>query len=200
MIFAEFIDDRTQYGSRQDVLKKLLAEDCIAAVFYPDIVPDLIKSTRSLRRLEMLLGFIAVMCLVFLMVELFIDRTLPSGAFFIFALAAFSAVIFSILSLRRSELTDDTILQRSSDQVKAAIVLKYFNNLRNSHLPLGKLTSDGLHKVGRLHLSDGGLLTLLGNPKERVGIRKLNMGWGELYFPKPEILEKRNIEKPKNDT
>ena len=200
MIFGELIDDRTQYASRDSVLKELLAEDGVPAVFYPEIVPDLIKSTRPLRCLEMLLGFGAVMCLVFLMVELFIDRTFPSGAFFIFALAAFSAVIFSILSLRRSELTDDIILQRSSDKVKVAVVLKYFNNLRNSHLPLGKLTSGGLQKVGRLHLADGGLLTLLGNPKQRVGIRKFNMGWGELYFPKPELFERRKVDTSKNQT
>lgn len=200
MIFAKLIDDPTQYIPRQDVLDKLLAGDDLEKVFYSEIIADLTKSTKPLRRFQMLLLIIAVGCSLLLLIELLEKRALSTGAFVTLSAAGFSAAVYSILNLSRSELSPKIIIEKSKDEAKATNILKYFGSIRSSGFPLAKPTSRGLQNVGKLHVADGGLLALVGNPKQRIGIRKFNLGWGELYFPKPELFEEVKAAKPAERT
>ena len=183
------ISKPSTYISQTNLLEILLDGEKIENVFYPEIIKDLQNSTKWSRNLEFTLVLLFICLIFYPVVDSLNERQINRYILHFIVTSCLPLVAFFISRLRRTETENKNILKKSKNERLAKTVLDYFEKLRESDYPLSKHKAAGLIDIGKLHRADGGLLTLLGAPKDRIGIRKFNMGWGEIYFPKPELLE-----------
>ena len=162
MLFKE-IENSADYLSKSNTLTILLNGTSIEKIFYPNVVKDIINSTKRIRRIEYWTAIVFLFVLLKPTTDFLSYGQIEHRFLYLLVFSILPFAIFCILRTFRTEITNEEILAKSRDKNLAKSTLMYFSKLKESNYPIARNAASGLRSVGRLHKADGGLLTLLGN-------------------------------------